>query len=240
MTSPTILNLLLFAMLPYVALFIFFLGTIMRYKKAPFTYSSLSSQFLESQQHFWGVVAFHYGVMQVLLGHFIALFIPRQILLWNSVPLRLYILEITALSFALMTLVGLLGTMERRAHFTRTRRVTSIADWLIEVLLLVQVIAGIYGALFHPWATSWYSSSAVPYIRSIFRFNPDISYLATMPFVVKLHIVNGWLIVLLFPFTRLVHMLVAPLPYLWRKPEVVRWYGIRKAHAPESGVAARS
>ncbi len=35
-------------------------------------------------------------------------------------------------------------------------------------------------------------------------------------------------IVLLFPFTRLVHMLVAPLPYLWRKPEVVRWYGIRK------------
>ena len=186
MTNPTILNLLLFAVLPYLALFIFFLGTIMRYQKAPFTYSSLSSQFLEGPQHFWGVVAFHYGVMQVLLGHFIALFIPRQILLWNSVPLRLYILEITALSFALMTLVGLLGTMERRAHFTRTRRITSIADWLIEAMLLIQVIAGIYAAIFHPWATAWYSASAVPYIRSIFKFNPDISYLATMPFVVKL------------------------------------------------------
>ena len=46
MTNPT-MNLLLFAMLPYVALFVFFLGTIMRYRKAPFTYSSLSSQFLD-------------------------------------------------------------------------------------------------------------------------------------------------------------------------------------------------
>jgi len=226
--NPTILNLLLFAVLPYTALLIFFVGTIMRYKKAPFSYSSLSSQFLENERHFWGVVAFHYGIIQVLLGHLLGLLIPRWILLWNSVPLRLYVLEVTGLAFALMTLVGLLGTMERRAHFSRTRRVTSFADWLIEVLLLVQVVAGIYIAVFHPWGTSWYAASASPYIRSIFRFNPDIAYLATIPLVVKLHIINGWLIVLLFPFTRLVHMLVAPLPYLWRKPEVVRWYGIRK------------
>ena len=114
------------------------------------------------------------------------------------------------------------------AHFSRTRRVTSFADWLIELMLLVQVIAGIYAAIFHPWAISWYAASASPYIRSLFRFNPDITYLATIPWPVKLHIINGWLIVLLFPFTRLVHMLVAPLPYIWRKPEVVRWYGIRK------------
>jgi len=47
-----------------------------------------------------------------------------------------------------------------------------------------------------------------------------------MPFIVKFHVVNGWLIVGFFPFTRLVHALVAPLPYLWRKPQLVRWYGI--------------
>jgi len=39
--------------------------------------------------------------------------------------------------------------------------------------------------------------------------------------------VNAWLIVAAFPFTRLVHVLVTPLMYLWRKPEVVRWYGVR-------------
>lgn len=226
--TPTILQLMLFAMLPYVALFTFFLGTIMRYRKAPFTYSSLSSQFLENQQHFWGVVAFHYGIIMVLLGHLTGLLIPSYVLLWNSVPLRLYVLEISAMAFALMTLVGLLGTMERRAHFSRTRRVTSFADWLIELLLLTQVIAGIYMALFHPWGTSWFAASASPYLWSIFKFRPDVAYMTTVPFVIKLHMTNGWLIILLFPFTRLVHMLVAPFPYLWRKPEVVRWYGIRK------------
>ncbi|MGI9100978.1 MAG: respiratory nitrate reductase subunit gamma [Terriglobales bacterium] len=229
--NVTILNLLLFAVLPYMALLIFFLGTIMRYRKAPFTYSSLSSQFMENERHFWGVVAFHYGIIMILFGHLVGLLIPKYILLWNSVPLRLYVLEISALAFALMTLVGLLGTMERRAHFSRTRRVTSIADWLIEILLLVQVIAGIYVAVFHPWGTSWYAASASPYIRSIFRFSPDVAYITTVPWMIKLHLVNGWLIVLLFPFTRLVHVLVAPFPYLWRKPEVVRWYGIRKIPA---------
>ncbi len=226
--NPSILSLLLFAVLPYAALMIFFVGTIMRYRKAPFSYSSLSSQFLENERHFWGVVAFHYGIIMVLLGHLVGLLIPRYVLFWNSVPLRLYVLEISALAFALMTLVGLLGTMERRAHFSRTRRVTSFADWLIELLLLVQVIAGIYIALFRPWGTSWYAASAAPYLRSVFRFSPDIAYLTTLPWTIKLHMTNGWLIVLLFPFTRLVHMLVAPLPYLWRKPEVVRWYGIRR------------
>ena len=31
-----------------------------------------------------------------------------------------------------------------------------------------------------------------------------------------------------FPFTRLVHLLVVPNPYLWRKTQVVRWYGQKK------------
>jgi nitrate reductase gamma subunit len=44
-----------------------------------------------------------------------------------------------------------------------------------------------------------------------------------MPWLVKLHILNAYLLILLFPFTRLVHVLVVPNPYLWRKPQVVRW-----------------
>ncbi len=226
--NPTILHLLLFAVLPYAALLIFFVGTIMRYRKAPFSYSSLSSQFLENERHFWGVVAFHYGIIFILLSHLVDFLFASQIAAWNRSLWRLYVAEITDLGFALMTLVGLLGTMERRAHFLRTRRVTSIADWLIELLLLVQVIAGIYIAVFHPWGSAWFPVSIAPYLWSIFKLRPDVSYLATMPLVVKVHMVNAWLIILLFPFTRLVHMLVAPLPYLWRKPEVVRWYGIRK------------
>ena len=40
---------LLFSVLPYVALFTFLLVTIQRYRSRAFTYSSLSSQFLENR-----------------------------------------------------------------------------------------------------------------------------------------------------------------------------------------------
>ena len=64
---------------------------------------------------------------------------------------------------------------------------------------------------------------AAPYFWSLLTLNPDISYVTPMPWLVKLHIINAYLLILLFPFTRLVHVLVVPNPYLWRKPQVVRW-----------------
>ena len=225
--NANVVDLLLFAMLPYLALFLFFLVTIQRYRARPFTYSSLSSQFLENREHFFGMVSFHYGILVVLLGHLIGLLIPRQVLLWNARPLRLYVLEITGLAFALLTLVGISAAIHRRLTLKKARMVTSAADWVVLALLLVQVASGIYVAVRHPWGSSWFASSAAPYLRSLFVFNPNISYLATLPWAVKLHIVNAWLLIGAFPFTRLVHVLVAPLPYLWRKYEVVRWYGIR-------------
>jgi nitrate reductase gamma subunit len=226
MTGPA-RDLLLFAVLPYLALVLFFLGTILRYRSRPFSYSSLSSQFLENREHFWGLVSFHYGVLAVLAGHLLGLLIPRQVLLWNSVPLRLWVLEITGLMFALMTFVGLVSLLYRRSVHSRTRLVTSKMDWVVFALLAMQVVTGIYTAVFHGWGSSWFAASASPYLWSLFTLRVDVSYLATMPLAVKLHMTGAWLIVGIFPFTRLVHMLVAPLPYLCRKPEIVRWYGIR-------------
>jgi nitrate reductase gamma subunit len=225
--NALVLDLLLFAVLPYVALFVFLLVTISRYRGQPFSYSSLSSQFLESQQHFFGLVSFHYGILVVLAGHLLGLLIPRQLMLWNSRPLRLYVLELTGLSFALLTLVGLCAVLHRRLTVLKARAVTSTADWVVLALLVLQVGTGIHTAVFRPWGSSWYATSAVPYLRSLFTLQPDVAYLATMPWSVKLHITTAWLIVAAFPFTRLVHALVAPFPYLWRKPEVVRWYGVR-------------
>lgn len=224
-------NQILFVVLPYLAMFIFFLGTIMRYFKAPFTYSSLSSQFLENEQHFWGVVPFHYGIIVVLTGHVVAFLVPRQVLLWNSRPLRLYILEISALIFALLALVGLAGAILRRLTFSKIREVTSPLDWFVLALLLVQVASGIYVAVFHPWGSSWFAAAATPYLWSLVKFTPDIGYIALMPLAVKLHIVLAYVVIGIAPFTRLVHVLVVPNPYLWRKPQVVRWYGPAGASA---------
>src|ERR1035437_4646310 len=217
-------NQLCFIVFPYVAMLIFFLGTILRYRKDPFTYSSLSSQFLENRQHFWGLVPFHYGILFVLGGHFVAFLLPRGILLWNSHPLRLYILEATALVFGLLTVVGLAAAIVRRITVSKVKMVTSRLDWVLFALLMLEVIVGVGVALFHPWGSSWFAATAVPYFWSLLTLNPDISYVTPMPWLVKLHIINAYLLILLFPFTRLVHILVVPNPYLWRKPQVVRWY----------------
>ncbi|HYW38137.1 MAG TPA: respiratory nitrate reductase subunit gamma [Terriglobales bacterium] len=215
---------LCFIVFPYLAMFVFFLGTIMRYRKAPFTYSSFSTQFLENKQHFWGLVPFHYGIVAVLLGHIVAFLIPREILVWNSRPLRLYVLEISALIFGLLTLVGLIGAIHRRLTFSKVRAVTTVMDWVVFVLLLAQVVSGVYVAVFHPWGSSWFAATVAPYLWSLVRFNPDLGFIAMMPLIVKFHIVMAYTLIAVAPFTRLVHILVAPNPYFWRKNQVVRWY----------------
>lgn len=223
--SGNYLDLLIFAAMPYAVFLSFFVFTIHRYRTESYTYSSLSSQFLENREHFWGLGPFHFGIVAVLAGHLIAFLIPRGILLWNSRPLRLYVLEISALAFALLALVGLLGAVHRRLTDTKVKQVTSHADWVVEALLMVQLLSGIYIAVFHRWGSSWFAASMAPYLWSLAKFHPDISYLATVPWVVKLHITNFYLLIGIMPFTRLVHILVTPNPYLWRKPQVVRWYG---------------
>jgi len=229
---------LLFGVLPYVALIVFFLMTIQRYRQQSFSYSSLSSQFLENRQHFWGLVPFHYGILVVLTGHVVAFLLPRSILWWNSVPARLYVLELSALVFGLLTLVGLLQAIVRRAGSHRLRKVTTPSDWVLQVLLLTQVTTGIGVAVFHGWGSSWYASTVAPYLWSIVRLAPDVGYVAPLPLVPKLHIIGAFVLVAFFPFTRLVHVLVIPNMYLWRKTQVVRWYWNRRTIRP--GAAERS
>ena len=219
---------LCFAVLPYISIFIFLVVTIQRYKVQSFTYSSLSSQFLENQFHFWGMVPFHYGILVILTGHLVAFIIPEQLLAWNNVPWRLYVLEISALIFAIMTLTGLVNLMLRRRSFSKIKKVTTNIDWILFTLLAIQILLGIYIAIIHRWGSSWFAISVAPYLWSVIKFNPDIAYITGMPLMVKLHIVNAFLIIGFFPFTRLVHILVIPNPYLWRKTQVVRWYRDRR------------
>lgn len=218
------LDALLFAVLPYMAFFTFFLVTIQRYRQRTFTYSSLSSQFLENQRHFWSLVPFHYGILVVLAGHVVAFLFPRQLLAFNSVPIRLYILEVSALVFGLLTVIGLVASIVRRASDPKIRGVTAVSDWILYAMLLLQVVGGVYVAVFHPWGSSWFAASVSPYLWSLLTLNPDFTSISAMPWSVKLHIVNAYAVIGFFPFTRLVHVLVVPNPYLWRKPQVVRWY----------------
>jgi len=224
MNTTHYLDQFLFAILPYMVLITFLPVTIQRYRARGFTYSSLSSQFLENQQHFWGMVPFHYGILVVTAGHLVAFLLPRELLAWNAKPVRLYVLEVSALIFAVLALIGLCAAVARRMNTSKVRRVTSARDWVLFGMLVVQIASGIGVALFHPWGSSWFASAVTPYLWSLVKLSPNLTAVAAMPFLVKLHIVTAYLLIGYFPFTRLVHVLVIPNPYLWRKPQVVRWY----------------
>jgi nitrate reductase gamma subunit len=213
----------LFGILPYLALGVFLLVTIQRYRQRSFTYSSLSSQFLENRRHFWGSVPFHYGLLFVLGLHLAGVAMPRTILAWNSQPLRLFVTETTGLAMALVTLVGLVNIVLRRLEDGKSRTVTTASDWVVYALLGVQVASGIAVAVQHGWGSSWFASTLTPWLWSLARLQPAVEHVAAMPWLVKLHVVNAWLLIGVFPFTRLVHVLVVPNPYLWRRTQVVLW-----------------
>jgi nitrate reductase gamma subunit len=213
----------LFGVLPYVAVVLFVGVSITRYRKEPFTFSSLSSQFLESKRLFWGSVPFHIGIVVLFFGHLIGFLFPRSVMLWNQMPVRLFILEATAMAAAVLTLVGLVGLMYRRATNSRLRVNTSVGDILVYIALLFSIVTGLWVALALRWGSAWYTHTAVPYLWSLFTLQPDIKLMSELPLVAQLHVVAAWVLFGLFSFTRLVHVLVAPVPYLWRPVQLVIW-----------------
>ena len=222
------LNLFLFVILPYVAVILELVVSSYRYYNNSYKFSSLSSEFLESEQLFWGSVPLHYGIITILIGHFIGFLFPRHILAFGAVPVRLLIIEVAALIFGLLALFGLIMLIKRRMTDSRIKVVTTKMDFFILILLLLQVASGVGTALTYRWGINWYATSMVPYLKSLIFFRPDMSYVASMPWMVKFHIVNAFLIIAVLPFTRLLHFLVLPIHYLWRSWQVVIWNYDRK------------
>jgi nitrate reductase gamma subunit len=218
-----VLNNFLLIGLPYAAIVLAIVGSIWRYRSTKFKYSSLSSQFLEGRQLFWGSVPFHWGMLVLFFGHLIGFLFPSSVLAWNSEPVRLIIIEISAFIFAVAVLIGLINLLYRRLTHERIRVVSSRMDYGILILLLLQVITGMWIAYSFRWGSSWFASVITPYLWSIFTFQPDIAAVSAFPWMVKLHIIGAYLIVLLLPFTRLVHFLVPPINYLWRPYQQVYW-----------------
>lgn len=214
---------ILFVVFPYVAVAIAVIVSIVRYRVEKYKFTSLSSQFLEGNQLFWGSVPWHYGILVVLTGHFLAFLFPKSLLLFNSVPIRLFLLEVTGVAMALAALLGLCLLIHRRMTNKRIMVVTTKSDYLILIFLLSQVVSGILIAVTLRWGSSWFATNMTPYLRSLFLFNPEMSYVQTMPLLVKVHIVNAFILIILIPFTRFLHFLVVPLQYIFRPWQIVRW-----------------
>lgn len=218
----------LFMILPYVAVAIELSVSLYRYFSGSYQFSSLSSEFLEGRELFWGSTCWHFGILAVILGHVIGFAFPREVMLFGGTSARLLILEVGALIFGLMALTGILLLIKRRLTHPRIQAVTSPMDLIVLGILFVQVASGVWIAMQYRWGSLWYAAALVPYLRSLFTLRPIVENVASMPWVVKLHMVTTFLIIGILPFTRLLHFLVVPIPYLWRSWQIVVWNWDRK------------
>jgi len=184
----TSLDFFFFSAYPYIAIIVFLVGTTYRYRETGFKVTSLSAQFLEGKQGFWGTVPFHFGILMVFLGHMAAFLMPGSVLAWNSDPVRLIAHEGLSFTFAVALAVGLVALIIRRLT----------------------------------------AADLSPYLWSILKLSPQTDAVVAMPIVIKAHIIGAFSILLIFPFTRLVHIVVAPFHYLWRPYQVVIWYWDKK------------
>jgi nitrate reductase gamma subunit len=226
------IDLLIFVAAPYAALVVCAAGTIERYRRHPFSCTSGSSQFLENRAHFWSIVPFHYGILAVLALHLAAVLAPRALLSWNAVPGRLYVTEAVGLAAGLLAAAAFAAVAARRVLLPAVRRTTQPFDWIVYGVLLLQLAGGVWVSVSLSWGSAWFPAVVTPYLASLLRLQPDISAVSAMPAPVKLHIAGAWLLLGLFPFSRLVHIVVVPHQYLWRPPQIVRWYARR---APAAG-----
>jgi nitrate reductase gamma subunit len=213
----------MFAVFPYVAMVLLLVISVLRYRLQAYTVSSLSSQFLESQKLFWGSVSLHLGIITLFFGHLIGFLIPREVQAFAGSPLRLLVMELSGFVAGLLFLVGLVLLILRRLGSSRLKAVTSRSDLLVYVLLLAQAGSGLYIATQLRWGTAWYVQVAVPYLRSLFVFQPDIQLMTDVPLAVQLHVLGAFTLFAVFSFTRLMHILVAPVGYLWRTTQLVIW-----------------
>jgi nitrate reductase gamma subunit len=214
----------LFIAFPYIALVLAIGVGIYRLLRRPYTYSSLSSQILENRKLFWGSVPWHYGITLILLAHLFAGLFPGVAAWVLGGRIRLLVLELTGIALAFFALFGLIVLIVRRLPSgSRVRRATSYMDGVLLGFLLLQVATGLSIAIFLRWGSLWYLRTAVPWFWSLVTLHPDISTVALLPGFVKLHFVVGFVIILLFPFSRLVHLIMFPVQYLWRPYQVVIW-----------------
>ena len=216
-------DLILFGVFPYVAVALAVAVGTYRYVVDRYSWSSHSSEFLESRLLFWGSVPWHYAILLILLAHLLPVLFPAGWGVLLGRPMRLYFLEVTGLALGLCTVIAIVLLLARRLADARLAAVTTKIDWLVLALLLLQVATGVYIAFTLRWGGVWYVHTATPWLRSLLSFQPEVQHLAALPVVVKLHACNAFLLVALLPFSRLVHALSVPLGYLARPYQVVIW-----------------
>lgn len=210
-----------FGIFPYIALGVGIMGSIARYDRDPFTWKSSSSQLLRRKQLVLGSILFHVGLIVITLGHVVGLLTPIQIFdaLGISHGAKQLLAVVAGGIAGVMALVGGGLLAHRRWTDPRIRQTSSFADMAILVMLLAQLVLGLGTVIVSLGHLDGHEMvKFMAWAQGIFTFNSAAaSHITDVALVFKLHIFLGMMIILVFPFTRLVHLVsgfAAPFRYL--------------------------
>lgn len=227
MPSADYVNTLLFGIYPYVCLAVLLIGSLIRFDREPYTWKSDSSQMLRAGQLRLGSNLFHYGVIVVILGHFVGFLAPHWAVDWALTPVAHQLLAMVVGGMAgLVAIIGLTILIARRLSDPRIRLNSRKWDIAVVFMLWLQLALGLLtvplsafhmdGVLFETLTT---------YVKGIVTFDSGTAALmAGVPLTYKLHILLGFTIFLMSPFTRMIHIWsgAGALAYLFRPYQIVR------------------
>ncbi|MEU2287762.1 respiratory nitrate reductase subunit gamma [Streptomyces sp. NPDC013178] len=219
-------GILLWVVLPYVSLAVFVLGHIWRYRYDKFGWTTRSSQLYERRLLRIGSPLFHFGILVVLLGHIGGLVIPKSWTEAAGVSEHTYHIGAVVLGTiaGVATLGGLAILIYRRRTVGPVFSATTRNDKAMYVSLTVTIVLGLAATVAANVVGGGYDyrETISPWFRSIFYFQPDPDLMTGAPVLFQLHAISALLLFAAWPFTRLVHMLTAPLGYLTRPYIVYR------------------
>lgn len=221
MTSEfsTYLNHFLFGIYPYLAIMIMVGVTIMRYDRDQYTWKADSSQLLRSKGMRVGSNLFHIGIILLFFGHLIGLLLPESIYhLFMTAGAKQLMAMVAGGIFGTLCFIGLSMLLYRRLFDKRIRATSRFSDIALLLILYVQLILGLITI---PYSAQHMDGSSMValanWAQHIVTFRSGASeFVIGQAWVFKTHLVLGLTIFLVFPFTRLVHMLSAPVKYLFR------------------------
>ena len=225
------LNQFLFGYYPYICLVVFFVGSLIRFDREQYTWTSESSQLLRHGQLRWGSNLFHIGILGIFGGHLTGFLTP--IAVWHAIGVSPAEKQMTAMVaggiFGVMCMTGLAMLFLRRLSDPRIRTNSRPMDILVLVLLFAQVVLGLGGipiSAQHPDGSEMLKF--MEWAQRIWTFRGGAANLiADVSIVFKLHIVLGLTVFLVFPFTRLVHIWsgFTSVFYLFRPYQLMRRRG---------------
>jgi len=222
-------NTILFGLYPYLAALVCVVGCWARYDREQYSWKAGSSQVLRTKGMRVASNAFHVGILFVLAGHFVGLLMPEAIYHHViSTPNKQLLAMVSGGLFGALCFVGITMLIIRRFTDERVRASSSFSDNLVLILLYIQLILGL-STIF---ASSQHMDGSVmvmlaDWAQSIVLFRPmeASASIAPVGLVYKLHVFLGMTLFLIFPFTRLVHIIsgvAAPVKYLLRNYQIVR------------------